>query len=178
MPLMQNVATGAKSFILCSFIFFSTVILGGMLYVVRADTADLNLILTITMPPQCSFNNGTSVSFVNFDEVKQEQIDGVSYKRMPIDVGLSCAGLEKNSLNMTLSWPSVTLDGMSAVSTNRTNLGIAIYRDNTRLGNGVSINFTYGSPPNLYAGPVKPSGVMLTDAGAFAGMMTITLNYQ
>lgn len=157
---------------------FGVLVLGGGLGFSQADTANLNLQLTITMPPQCTFNNGSSLRMVSFGEVQQGLIDGVSYKRMPIDTGLSCSGLEKNALRMAVSWSGVTLNGLSAVSTNRSGLGIAIYRDTSRLSNGSSISFTYGNSPALYAAPVKSSGTMLTDAGSFSGQMTVTLNYQ
>lgn len=154
-------------------------LLGSWCSLSQADTANLNLRLTITMPPQCSFNNGSNMQIVSFGEVQQGLIDGVSYARRPINTGLSCSGLEKPALRMTLSWNGVTLNGQSAVSTNRAGLGIAIYRESTRLGNGSSLSFNYyDSPPVLYAVPVKSNGVMLTDAGSFAGQMTVTLNYQ
>lgn len=175
---MLHKSEGIKALIMFSYVFWGSLVFGGLFYVAHADTANLNLTLTITMPPQCTFNSGNSIQVVSFGEVQQGLIDGVNYKRIPINTGLSCNGLEKNALNMSLSWSSVTLNGISAISTNRANLGIAIYRDTTRLGNGASINFTYGSPPNLYAVPVKPSGMMLNDAGTFTGMMTVTLNYQ
>lgn len=178
MLLIQHVTVGIKGLIVFCVLFFSTLLFGSLFYVVHADTANLNLTLTITMPPQCTFSSGSSIQIVRFEEVQQGLIDGVSYKRTPIDTGLSCSALEKNALNMALSWDPVTFNGVSAISTNRTNLGIAIYRDSTRLSNGASINFTYGNPPNLYAVPIKPSGMMLSDAGSFTGTMTVTLNYQ
>ena len=178
MLLIQHLTIGIKGFITLSFLFLSSLLFESLFHVVRADTANLNLTLTITMPPQCTFGGGSSIQIVRFEEVQQGLIDGVSYKRTPIDTGLSCSALEKNALNMSLSWDPVTFNGVSAISTNRTNLGIAIYRDSTRLSNGASINFTYGNSPNLYAVPIKPSGVMLSDAGSFTGTMTVTLNYQ
>lgn len=145
----------------------------------QADTANLRLGLTITMPPQCNFNDGSNMQIVRFGEVQQGLIDGVSYARRQINTGVSCSRLEKAALRMTVSWSGITLDGQSAVSTNRAGLGIAIYREATRLGNGSSLSFNYyDSPPALYAVPVKSNGMMLTDAGSFTGQMTVTLNYQ
>lgn len=178
MLLRRWVVSSGRGFILFGILFFSALLLLCVSYASRADTANLNLSLTITMPPQCNFNNGSGTRTVSFGEVQQGLIDGVSYKRSPIDMGLTCMALEKNALRMTLTWGGVTLNGVSAVSTNRSNLGIAIYRDTTRLSNGASISFNYGTPPNLYAVPVKPNGMMLTDAGTFNGTMTVTLNYQ
>ncbi|MFV9068884.1 fimbrial protein [Serratia fonticola] len=150
--------------------------LGGTPPLAQADTANLNLTLTIITPPQCTIRGGTAMN-VSFDDVQQGLIDG-NYKKTLIDYGLVCTSVANPSLKMTLGWTNVTLGGGAAIQTNRSNLGIAIYRDSTRLSNNASLNFTNGSPPVLYAVPVKPSGVMLTDGGSFSGTMTLTLDYQ
>lgn len=143
---------------------------------VQADTADLTLRLTVIAPPACTLN-GSSAMSVSFGDVQQGLIDG-SYKRLPLDYGLACTSLANNALKMTLNWTSVTLGGGAAIQTNRSNLGIAVYQDNTRLSDNTSLSFTYGSPPALHVVPVKPAGVMLTDGGSFSGVMTLTLDYQ
>lgn len=177
MRLIDFFVYSMKGLIFFSFVFFSTLLLGGLFYVAKADTANLNLRLSIVMPPQCTIGSGSSTS-VSFGQVQQGLIDGVTYKRMPIDYGLVCTNLEKNALRMTLSWSALTLNGQSSIRTTRNNLGIAIYRDNTRLGNFSALNFNYGAAPLLYAVPDKPIGTMLTDAGYFTGVMTMTLDYQ
>ncbi|MEB7886679.1 fimbrial protein [Serratia fonticola] len=151
-------------------------VLGMTLPQAQADTANLNLTLTIITPPECTLN-GSSTMNVSFGDVQQGLIDG-SYKRTPINYGLVCTSLASNALKMTLSWTNVTLGGGAAIQTNRSNLGIAVYRDSTRLSNNASLSFTHGSPPALYAVPVKPSGVMLKAGGSFSGVMTLTLDYQ
>jgi type 1 fimbria pilin len=151
-------------------------VLGVTLPQAQADTANLNLKLTIITPPQCTIKGGTAMN-VSFGDVQQGLIDG-NYKKTLIDYGLACTSVANPSLKMTLSWTNATLGGGASIQTNRSNLGIAIYRDSTRLNNNASLNFTNGSPPALYAVPVKPSGVMLTDGGDFSGTMTLTLDYQ
>lgn len=149
----------------------------GLLDKSYADTANLNLTLTIITPPQCTINGGDNMT-VSFGEVHQGLIDGVSYKRVPINYTLVCSSMVTNALKMSLSWSGINLNGLSAIQTNRTNLGIAVYKDASRLENGESINFIYDfNAPSLYAAPVKPEGTMLTDAGPFNGSMTMTLNY-
>jgi type 1 fimbria pilin len=141
-----------------------------------ADTANLNLKLTIITPPVCTLK-GNNVMSVDFGDVEQGLIDGV-YKKKLIDYGLTCSSVASNALKMTLSWEEVSPDGKSAIKSGLSNLGVAIYRDGTRLGNNASLNFTNGSPPTLYAVPVKPSGMTLTNGGSFSGWMTLTLAYQ
>lgn len=90
-----------KGVILFAFVFFSTLLMGSLFYIAKADTANLNLRLTIISPPQCTFN-GSQTTSVRFGEVQQGLIDGVSYKRMPINTGLTCTNLEKNALRLSL----------------------------------------------------------------------------
>lgn len=142
----------------------------------KADTANLNLKLTIITPPECTIKGSTTMN-ISFGDVQQGLIDG-SYKKMLIDYGLVCTSLASNALKMTLSWTNAVLGGGASIQTNRSNLGIAIYRDSTRLSNNSALSFTNGNPPTLYAVPVKPGGVMLTDGGSFSGYMTLTLDYQ
>lgn len=75
-------------------LFVTILLLSSVMIFAKADTANLNLTLTITMPPQCTFN-GNQATSVSFGEVQQGLIDGTSYKRMPINYGLVCTGLEK-----------------------------------------------------------------------------------
>lgn len=80
---------------------------------------------------------------------------------------------------MTLGWNATTINGQNVIKTNLTNLGIAIYQDNTRLNNGAVLNFTYkGTMPSLYAIPVKPIGSVLTDGGNFSGILTMLVDYR
>lgn len=152
------------------------VALGGSLPLAQANTANLNLMLTIITPPACTIKGGSVVD-VNFGEVQQGLIDG-SYKKTLIDYGLVCTSVASNALKMTLSWTNASLGGGDSIKTDRNNLGVAVYQGSTRLSNNASLNFTNGNPPTLYAVPVKPSGTMLTDGGSFSGYMTLTLDYQ
>lgn len=175
MRTLQRIFVRLLGSIVC--LFFSILVIAfiRLLPGAQADTANLNLTLIIVQPPNCSFS-GTGQN-VNFGDVEQGLVDG-SYKRTQINYDLTCSGLESNALRMTLSGMSSSLGGGAAVPTNRTNLGVAIYRDSTRLSNNAALNFTNGSPPTLYAVPVKPAGMMLTAGGVFSGTLTMTLSYQ
>lgn len=172
MGFQQN---SAQHLVLLLVFFYATVV---SIFISSNASAASNVKVSVTVfnPPECTLNGGDTAN-VNFGDVQQGLIDG-SYKRMQINYGLVCTSVANPSLKMTLGWTNATLGGGAAIQTNRSNLGIAIYRDSTRLSNNASLNFTNGSPPVLYAVPVKPSGVMLTDGGAFSGTMTLTLDYQ
>ncbi len=132
----------------------------------------------VVTPPECTVNGGTTAD-VNFEDVHETLIDGVNYKKTRIDYTLNCPAVYSNALKMTVNWSPITLNGQNVIRTNRTNLGIAIYRDTTRLSNGSVVNFTYGSgQPELYAVPVKPSGSVLTDGGNFNGTLTFVVDYR
>lgn len=144
-----------------------------------ADTANLNLKLTVTVSPQseCTINGGDSMS-VTFGQVQEALIDGVNYKKIPITYNLSCKNTPSNTVTMSLSWNQVTFNGLSAVKTNLNNFGIAIYKDSTRLNNNTTLNFNLtGASPELYAVPDKPTGSVLSDVGEFYGAITMTLSF-
>lgn len=145
-----------------------------------ANAADLatNIQIRVTVygEPNCTLGGATSTS-VDFGDIHQALIDGV-YKRLPINYNLVCSGLYKNGLKMRLNWTNRQINGGASVATNLTNLGIAIYQDNIRLNSGATLNFNYGNSPALYAVPVKPTGINLTDGGNFSGNITLTLDYQ
>lgn len=132
----------------------------------------------VVTPPECTINGGT-VADVNFGDVHETLIDNSSYKRLPINYTLNCTNVYSNALKMSLGWTAISINGQNVIRTDRTNLGIAIYQDNTRLNNGSVVNFTYGSAlPALYAVPVKPAGSVLTDGGAFNGTLTLVVDYR
>lgn len=131
----------------------------------------------IVTPPECTVN-GNSITDIPFGEVHETLIDGVNYKKTQITYGLTCTNVYSNALKMTLSWNNVVIGGGNAVKTNRTNFGLAIYQNSTRLNNNAVINFTNGTPPVLYAVPVKPTGTVLTDGGNFTGTLTMQVEYR
>nr|ELR5230009.1 fimbrial protein [Providencia rettgeri] len=139
-------------------------------------TTNIQIRVTVYGEPECTLGGATTTS-VDFGDIHQARIDG-TYGRSPINYNLVCNGLYKNALKMTLRWTDRQINGESSVTTNLTNLGIAIYRDGTRLSNGATLNFNYGNSPALYAVPVKPTGVNLTSGGDFTGNLTMVLDYQ
>lgn len=155
------------------------VLLGCCLGSAVAAPLTINLSGTlIVTPPECMVNGGSTTD-INFGEVHETLIDNTSYKRTAINYGLTCTNLYSNALKMTLSWSNVVIGGVNTVRTNRTNFGLAIYQNNTRLNNNTVINFTNGgTTPALYAVPVKPAGTVLTDGGSFTGTLNMLVEYQ
>lgn len=145
--------------------------------VLSALTVNFDGTLVVT-PPECTINGGTTAD-VNFGDVHETLIDGSSYKRLPIEYTLNCNNVYSNALKMTVGWSAIMINGQNVIRTNRSNYGIAIYQDTTRLSSGSVVNFTYGSgQPALYAVPVKPTGTVLTDGGAFSGTLTLVVDYR
>lgn len=131
----------------------------------------------IVTPPECQVNGGSNTD-INFGEVHETLIDGVSYKRTAINYSLTCTNVYNNALKMTLSWDNVLIGGIHAVKTNRSNFGLAVFQNTTRINNNTVINFTDGYAPALYAVPVKPDGIVLTDGGSFIGTLNMLVEYQ
>ncbi len=154
------------------------VVCWGLLCSVSAAlTVNFNGTLVVT-PPECTVN-GAATTDVLFGDVHETLIDNSNYKRTKIEYPLNCT-YYSNAMKMTLTWQNpITINGQSVLGTNRTNLGLAIYQDNTRLNNGSVLNFTYGGTmPALYAVPVKPTGTVLTDGGPFNGLLTMVVDYR
>lgn len=168
--------------VLC--VSFVTWGLSGVL-MAQADTANLNLTLTIVEPPQCVLGSGESSYSHDFGQVEQGLIDNVGYKRQTLDYVLRCnSGHAVNggtAFKLIYQWNEVVINGQSAIRTNRSNFGIAVFYNGTRLSNNGSVNFQWtpaATYPKVDVMPVKPTGMMLTDAGTFNGSMTMTIDYQ
>ncbi|WP_368877610.1 fimbrial protein [Providencia vermicola] len=143
----------------------------------HALTVNFDGTLVVT-PPECTINGGSTTD-VDFGNIHETLIDNSSYKRTKIEYELNCINIYSNAVKMTLGWNAITINGQNVIKTNLTNLGIAIYQDNTRLNNGAVLNFTYkGTMPSLYAIPVKPIGSVLTDGGNFSGILTMLVDYR
>lgn len=167
-----------KALALSGVILFGALISLSFSYKAIAANLSTNIQIRVTVygEPECTLGGATTTS-VDFGDIHQAKIDG-TYGRSPINYNLVCNGLYKNTLKMTLKWTDRQINGASSVTTNLPDLGIAIYRDGTRLSNGATLNFNYGSSPSLYAVPVKPTGVNLTSGGDFTGNLTMVLDYQ
>lgn len=164
-------------------ILFISIFLSGMLVgnidKAGADIVDLEIELIIrTAPPSCTIGDGGYV-LISFDDVHEALIDGVSYKRIPINYNLVCRELESNYIGIRMLWSELIFDGESVVKTSRRNFGIALYSSLERLKNGHLSTFYYNQEhPRFYAVPIKPKGMNLVDGGSFNASMTVEIIYM
>lgn len=141
----------------------------------HADTATINVTVTIVAPPPCVIN-GDNLIEVNFgNDVMTTRIDG-SYKKMSVNYSVTCKGASSNAMKIQIQGTGAGFDS-DVLKTNKGNLGIALLRN----GNDQPINrwvkFTYPNLPKFEAVPVKKSGVKL-NGGAFSAGATMMVEYQ
>lgn len=122
----------------------------------------------IMVPPPCVVNKNNVIE-VNFgNDVLTTRVDGVSYKRMPINYSVDC---NSSYSHQAIMW----IDGTPAefnetmLATNSPNLGIALFENgNLYPINGWSI-FKPTVQPRLEAVLAKRPGVTLKGGGFSAG---------
>ncbi|MBH2669683.1 fimbrial protein [Serratia marcescens] len=130
--------------------------------------------VTVVAPPPCVINGNRTIE-VDFDEVMIAQIDGKNY-RMPVNYSLSCSGQSKNAMKLQVQGTGAAFD-TTALKTNKTGLGIQLQQGSSKLALNSWLNFTYPNTPELWAVPVKQSGVTLS-VGEFTAGATMKLDYQ
>ncbi|EKT54415.1 fimbrial protein [Providencia burhodogranariea] len=134
-----------------------------------------NLIVT---PPECILNNNNQEA-IHFGDILLTRIDGSNYlKDLPLR--LSCTGLAKNNLTLTLEGDATSFNSSGALKTSNNKLGVAFYINDIRQPINQSVKFTYTSLPSLKAAPIKNSSASYnnTDGGNFTAQATLKVNYQ
>lgn len=138
------------------------VLFSALLTTVPVSAMPVNIRGTVILPPPCTINNNQTI-WVDFgDEVMTTRIDGVNYKQT-IAYSLSCDIQKSNDLKMRIQGGTAGF-GTGLLSTNKGDLGIALYYGTQRLNINTWFNYTYPNQPVLYAVPVKRSGATLTGA--------------
>lgn len=141
---------------------------------VQAD-ATVNFSGTLIEAPPCVVNNDEVIT-VNFgNEVMTTRIDGSQY-RMPITFDLDCSMAVSSNQKVRISGTTASFDS-TALAGGQTGLGIALYNGSNRLNVGTWVNFTDPNVPQLYAAPIKQSGVTLS-GGPFRVMASLVVEYQ
>lgn len=130
--------------------------------------------VTVVAPPPCVINGDRPID-VNFSEVITTRVDGKNY-RTPVSYSLSCSGQSKNAMKLQVLGTGAAFDA-TALQTNKTGLGIQLQQGDSKLALNSWLNFTYPNAPELWAVPVKQSGVTLS-GGEFTAGATMKVAYQ
>ncbi len=153
-------------------VFLSVLLSAAPLLAHTATTVTVKV--TVVAPPPCVINGNRTIE-VDFNEVMIAQIDGKNY-RMPVNYSLSCSGQSKNSMKLQVQGTGAAFDS-TVLKTNKTGLGIQLQQGGSKLAVNSWLNFTYPNTPELWAVPVKPSGVTLS-VGEFTAGATMKVDYQ
>ncbi len=152
-------------------------ILLGMLLVAAPSSANMpvNIRGTVLLPPPCTINNNQTIVVDFGDEVMTTRIDGVNYKQS-LTYSLQCDIQKSNELKLSIQG-SVAGFGTGLLQTDKSGLGIALYNGTQPLDLNTWVNYTYPAQLEIYAAPVKQSGVTLT-GGVFNASATLLIDYQ
>nr|WP_308807989.1 fimbrial protein [Providencia sp. PROV266] len=134
-----------------------------------------NLIVT---PPECILNNNAQAA-IHFGDILLTRIDGDNYLQT-LPLSLSCTGLAKNNLTLTLKGDATSFNSGEELKTSNDKLGIAFYVNNVRQAINKPVNINYTSLPSLKAAPIKnmSEGFNDTDGGSFTALATLKVDYQ
>lgn len=139
--------------------------------------ADMTFHGTLIEPPPCSINDGNRID-VNFGErVGINKVDGVN-NRQAMNYQITCesAGSNTWALSLSLSGSAVGFD-KEALLTNKSDLGIRVYQNDTPFTPNSTLKIDLANPPSLEAVPVKKAGATLTE-GTFEAWATLRADYQ
>ncbi|EKM0376768.1 fimbrial protein [Cronobacter turicensis] len=131
---------------------------------------------TLIAPP-CTISEGKTIEVAFGNDLGVNRIDGNNYKQ-PVNYTVNCeAGYTANNLAIVIDTTAPASFDNSAISTNKTGLGIRI------LVEGVPVTFAQrvaianpSSPPKIEAVPVQDQAITLTE-GAFEATMTLRTDY-
>lgn len=145
----------------------------------QAATVNVTVKGVVIAKPKCEINGGKDID-VPFYELNVADIDGVNYGKRKVPYDVSCSG-DTSGMN---GYMKVALQGYEP------NFGTGLLRtDNNDLAikllfqNGQQVklnewqNFYYPNYPELYAVPVKRSGVTLR-GGDFFGSAILLVDVQ
>ncbi|MEL5308184.1 fimbrial protein [Serratia nevei] len=132
--------------------------------------------VTVLAPLPCVLNEKQPIGIDFGNEVMTTRIDGQAY-RQKVNYRLSCSGQGKNAMRLQIKGASAAFDA-TALQTNVNGLAIAFEQPvGKRLPVNGWANFDYPNLPDLYAVPVKKTGVNLP-TGEFSAAATLRVDYQ
>lgn len=159
----------------------SALLLSGLLSMAATaagkSDADMTFHGTLIEPPPCTINDGDRIDVDFGERVGINKVDGVNYRQV-INYHITCESGHAGAWAMTLSLEgnAASFDG-NALLTNKDNLGIRVYQNDTPFVPGSSLDIDWAKPPRLEAVPVKKAGSTLIE-GAFDAWATLRADYH
>ncbi|WP_273830949.1 fimbrial protein [Serratia bockelmannii] len=138
-----------------------------------APSAKVTVKVTVVAPPPCVINNNRPIE-VEFGDVMTTRVNGNNYN-MPVNYTLDCTGATSNAMKLQVQGAGAAFD-TTVLQTTTPGLGIELRQGDTKLDVNSWLNFTYPTKPELWAVPVKDSGVTLT-GGEFSAGATMKVDY-
>lgn len=139
----------------------------------EAATSTITVKVTITAPP-CEINNNELIEVDFGNDVLTTRVDG-TYKKRPVPYSVHCKGGSSNAVKMLIEGNGASFNNQ-VLTTNKTDFGIEIRRNGSRLPINSWLDFTYPNWPELEAVPVKRAGATLT-GGPFSAGATMKVEY-
>lgn len=152
-------------------------VIGGLILilpVLAEAVTTVTVKVTVVAPPPCIVNNNRPIE-VEFGDVMTTKVDGMNYQ-MPVNYTLSCETGSDNSMQLEVQGAGAVFDS-TVLQTNKDGLGIKLMRVGADLPINTWVPFTYPNAPELWAIPVKKSGVTLT-TGEFSAAATMRVDYR
>ncbi|MDR7021458.1 fimbrial protein [Aeromonas salmonicida] len=140
-----------------------------------AHAIDVFFTGTLVVPPPCVINGNNAISVDFGNDMLAGRIDGVNYEK-PISYTLECTGATNNSLKLQFQGSGASFDS-TVLTTSKTDLGLELRSDGSKLPLNSWLLFTDPARPVLTAVPVKSSGSTLS-GGAFTATSTLLVDYQ
>ena len=139
--------------------------------------ADMTFHGTLITPPPCTINDGNQVDVDFGERVGINKVDGVNY-RQRLNYQITCDSTLGSSwaLTLSLSGGAAGFDN-KALLTDKTNLGVRIYQNDTPFIPNSTLKINLNNPPILEAVPIKRAGATLTE-GAFEAWATLRADYE
>jgi len=151
-------------------------LVGGLAAGTVYASSNVTVKVTVLAPLPCVLNEKQPIEVDFGNEVMTTRIDGQKY-REKVGYRLRCDGQGKNAMRLQIKGTGAAFD-TAALQTGVNGLAIAFEQPaGKRLPINSWVNFDYPNLPDLYAVPVKKSGVDLP-AGEFSATATLRVDYQ
>ncbi|WP_370612201.1 fimbrial protein [Klebsiella aerogenes] len=161
--------------------FLTTAVLIGVISVIApALAATVTVKGSVTQPP-CTVNGGSAINVPFGDDVMTTRIDGVAYKKMPLDYTIECEGdmSGASALEIQIKGTAASFD-TTLLKTSVDGLGVKFLTGSTTLVlNSGAAKFDYlaDQTPAIDAVLTRDPSVTLA-GGAFSATATMYVNYQ